>query len=537
MAEEDIIFGKNRHLFGGIEPSNMTRFLAERVAHSDKVIITTILPSDTVINGQVLCTVAGAVIRKSTTEYPKDEFDGELVANIASSQTIEDAGTGDIYYAAFPYSDQGVYNRSDANRAFVKDPTSGIYGYDLDTADPDPATRVTYPDDCDNYYYQAAAMDKTSGVFDYGDWPSEAGDIFMPKPCMLKYDGTVDYYLDPNDYSKKEDGTSSDISNTAYGGNAMMEWPKIYTKRWEDEDGIYHFRCSLTNPDDTYECWCNYDKNNNEIDHFYTSIYECIKVGSVARSLSGGKKLDNFNYNTSSNNYVSTLILTAYDNGDDWTNEVLSDRLLITDLLVMMCKTTNGQAAIGSGVAHTSSSDTVTNTGTMNNRGLFYYDVGTKAVKVFGMEHWWGNNGRLISGIAGTTGTNGLSLYVKFTRGTKDGSANTDYYFKASNGNYAKRAEGHKQITTLTGSGYMTAFICTDAGRIPDGRIEGSSTTYECDYTSIAGWSSKYKLLAIVGFNGAGQGGPFEYRISIKEDSNDQQPGVGVGLSCKPSAT
>lgn len=28
MAEEDLIFGKNRHFFGGIEPSNMQNFTA-----------------------------------------------------------------------------------------------------------------------------------------------------------------------------------------------------------------------------------------------------------------------------------------------------------------------------------------------------------------------------------------------------------------------------------------------------------------------------------------------------------------------------
>jgi hypothetical protein len=37
-------------------------------------------------------------------------------------------------------------------------------------------------------------------VFGYGDWKDA---FFMPRPCMLRYDGTVDYYLDPNDYSRK----------------------------------------------------------------------------------------------------------------------------------------------------------------------------------------------------------------------------------------------------------------------------------------------------------------------------------------------
>ena len=41
-------------------------------------------------------------------------------------------------------------------------------------------------------------------------------------PAMVRYDETQDYKLDQNDHTKKEDGeTASDVSNTAYGGNAM----------------------------------------------------------------------------------------------------------------------------------------------------------------------------------------------------------------------------------------------------------------------------------------------------------------------------
>ena len=86
MAEEDLIFGKNRHFFGGIEPSNMQNFTA--AIEGEHVKITAQLPADTVINGQTLCTVEGAVIRRNTTDYPKDEFDGEEVAIIKTSTTF-----------------------------------------------------------------------------------------------------------------------------------------------------------------------------------------------------------------------------------------------------------------------------------------------------------------------------------------------------------------------------------------------------------------------------------------------------------------
>ena len=38
----------------------------------------------------------------------------------------------------------------------------------------------------------------------------------------------VDHYLNPNDYTKKVNGSASKVADTSFGGNAMMEWPKIY---------------------------------------------------------------------------------------------------------------------------------------------------------------------------------------------------------------------------------------------------------------------------------------------------------------------
>ena len=90
MAEEDLIFGKNRHFFGGIEPSNMLAFSV--AIESGVVKVTATLPNDTVVNNQTLCTVEGAVIRRKTTDYPKDEFDGDLVANIKASTVFADSG-------------------------------------------------------------------------------------------------------------------------------------------------------------------------------------------------------------------------------------------------------------------------------------------------------------------------------------------------------------------------------------------------------------------------------------------------------------
>ena len=387
MAEEDLIFGKNRHFFGGIEPSNMLAFSV--AVESGVVKVTATLPNDTVVNNQTLCTVEGAIIRRKTTDYPKDEFDGDLVANIKASTVFADSGaspTGTYYYAAFPYTTQGVYNRNKANRVVVNEPepmqefsaksvyvsasdtvkveitaklpsgvagavirrsTTGyptsetegelfknipangtytdtnvtvgvvyyysafpytstgaynrseanrtsvtpkkrdyLFGYDLVKATSSPTGRVTYPSDVDNAAFTAAAMNFSTGKFNYGGWAFDPGEKFMPRPCMLTYAGVVDHYLNPNDYTKKVNGSASKVADTSFGGNAMMEWPKIYTKRWES-NGVYHFRCSDTPQDDTWDCWCNYDRNNNQIDHFYTPIYFGSLVSGKLRSISG----------------------------------------------------------------------------------------------------------------------------------------------------------------------------------------------------------------------------------------------------------
>ena len=93
MAEEDLIFGKNRHFFGGIEPSNMKVFnvkIQGGIYGKLGPLVVATLPDDTVVNDQTLCTVEGVIIRRKTTGYPKDEFDGDLVADIKESTSFTD---------------------------------------------------------------------------------------------------------------------------------------------------------------------------------------------------------------------------------------------------------------------------------------------------------------------------------------------------------------------------------------------------------------------------------------------------------------
>lgn len=601
MAEEDILFGKNRHLFGGITPGNMRKFTVSAGHSGDGYgsscpLISWELPRDTVIDGQTVCSVAGAVIRRKEDGWPVDEFDGEEFAVVTEDGCMYDIlgivtdTSTNIYYAAFPYSTQGVYNRNKENRAafygfcvnyggdgfwdpskqkpsswcsvkgfarpgkcenviqcmfpannwmirasengYPEEPTDGrlvynetgvsggpsyytddyydltrttmyytifpyddngtymyndyfrislkarkygyFFGFDIDMDDPNPNTRVTYPSEVNNATFTPAKMNFESGVFEYNDWSFTVEDStitnpsFMPQPVRLTYDGSVACTLDINHYGYINGSTNtSGITSTGTDGNAMMRWPKIYVKR-EVVNGVYKFRCSDAKIDSTYECICNYDKDNNEVDYFYTPIYEGYLYNSKLRSLSG--------YSPQTAISPTQSVSYASGNGSRWTTEVLADRLLIQDLLILMAKTTDCQKAYGKGVCGGS---TALKTGTMDNKGLFWgSNDPSEGVKVFGMENWWGNHSRYLAGLL----THNNSFYVKFTRGTKDGSTGTDYATSSYSGYTLSNG-------SLVASGYISKMELSAHGRIPTWGY-GSSTTYEADTATMASSSS-----------------------------------------------
>ncbi|SDB55085.1 hypothetical protein SAMN02910317_02860 [Ruminococcaceae bacterium FB2012] len=310
-----------------------------------------------------------------------------------------------------------------------------IYGWHVDPSVSDPAQAVTYLKDAVGKAPAAIG----ANTFSYGGW---ADAFFMPKPCMLRYDGTVAYYLDPDDYTKKADGTSSDIANNSFEGNAMMEWPLIWYKFEQGEaDGEGSFFCSDHQVDESYKCWCNIDAEGEIKPHFYTSIYNGTGT-SCTRSLSG-QLLDNGNgvQPTSAATENSRAAANNKGSAPIWSTELWCDRVLINALLVLIGKSLDTQAVFGSGL--TDNADiSLLRTGALDQAGLFAGDIsgGSNFVKVFGMENWWGG---LYHRPLGLIGGADNTFRCKLTYGTSDGSEAVGY--------------------NLTGSGYISS------GAQPDG--------------------------------------------------------------------
>jgi hypothetical protein len=435
-----------------------------------------------------------------------------------------------------------------------------IYGFRINPNDPNSYTAVTYLEDAVGK--TPAAMGSTA--FSYGDW---ANAFFMPKPCMLKYDGTVDYYLDPNDYTKKADGTASDVGNLAYGGNAMMEFPLIWYKFVQGaESGEGYFYCSNRKVDDSYKCFSNLDCDGNIIEHFYMPIYNGCTYDGKMRSISGlqlspwsttaysssstyavGSKVNYngrmwecitaveaaeafdptkweqfaFNGNTSGEEEITQATANNTTPKVEWYANVLCDRMLINGLLVLISKSLNTQGSFGRGIETGSqAAKEAYITGSLDDKGLFYGSSGsTTAVKVFGIENWWACVWHRTAGLVGAE--NNIYKY-KMTYSTADGSTANAYNTDGT----GYLSIGNKPTT----NNYIKKMQYGLWGCLP---IEtGSySTQFFRDYYY---GGTGYALFGGRATSGAGGGA---FYVALSYGVGNRAWNISSGLSCKPCRT
>ena len=404
-----------------------------------------------------------------------------------------------------------------------------IYGFHINIAESDPEDAVTYL--ADAVGMTPAHMDYTNNVFDWGSWQNA---FFIPRPCMLKFDGTVDYYLNPNDYTKKYgSNAASDVANVNYGGNAMMEWgrdgKKIWYKIVPDSDptsaSVY---IANYQADDDFRAWSFVNNQGQYVDHFYTPIYNGSVDGSgrmrsvsgatVSKSLTAAQEREKCRANNSS------LAI--------WDTEVYCDIILINFLLTLMSKSLNSQTAFGKGLT-SSGSETVNNgftTGIHNGKGLFYgtnsgaAGTYTNAVKVFGMENWWGFQWRRFGGLVNDNGT----AKYKMTRGTQDGSSASDYVISTASADYAGYLTGGAVPSV---SGNYISKQTFDRNQCAPSAVAGNSAQYYCD----AFWSNNGQVdYALRGGFSADSDFCGAWYLYLYASAGAALWPIGSALSCKP---
>lgn len=447
----------------GIPPSNCKNLRVERNGLYYNLYWND--PKDTVINDLTLCSWGGTVIVKKAGAYPVNIEDGEIVITNKNRNAYSENAYVDIvesedveyYYRAFPYSVNGVVNYDEQNKF-----GDIIYEFIYDPNNSNPASNITYAGRNENY--TPAFMDYSKGIFNYGSW----GDSFIMslfKPCMLKYDGTVDYYLNPDDYTLRVNGEPSDVANTAYEGNAMVEIAQFWIKTAQEGSKV-HVYIANRQIDETYKDYMHYGEDGTLKEHVYRSLFDGCNISNKIRSISGQAICKTVAGNTQ--------IAYAQANGENWNVDAYADRVAINYLLMLIGKSTDMQTTFGMGrySGGTSSSNNQLNTGQLIKKGMFYGDNDNGAVKVFHIENWWGNIWKITNGLLQTGG----KWYAKMTYGTQDGSSVTGYQQTAITG-YIDTGV----TVSGTSGGYISGVKHVgDLGLLPQ-VVSGSSSTNLCD--------------------------------------------------------
>lgn len=433
---------------GGVPPSNVIN--PSIIVGNSQLTIKWDDPEDTVVDGQLISTWAGTKLVRKAGSYPTNEKDGIVlvdnkVRGAYSSTGFVDSGLTNgmtYYYQLFPYSDQGAVNRNEANRLSGTPQPYKIYGVAIDLTNSNPETAVTYTDD---------AVGMTGG-----DVAWDNMNIFKDiKPCVLK-NGVVQYYLDPNDFTKRVDGSAADITS-GNDGDVMIEIPKtgflistvgnILTVKVTDDPNNPNFK---------------YYAHSRATEGDRSKLY----IGAYLGWKDGGNKLRSLSGKTpTADQTIGTFRTQAKANGSGYDLVSFYPLTLLQCLYLIKYKNLDSQTALGRGYVDGNSA--ATNTGGTNQKGMFFGETtGKQQMKFLGIEDFWGNLRWWIDGLFSDSNRNIKTAFQNFN---DTGSGYTDRGQGATSDieNYMSKPQGTSQ----------TGFIAKE--------VSGSASTYFCDYTNL----------------------------------------------------
>ena len=357
------------------------------------------------------------------------------------------------------------------------------------------------------------------------------------KGCILKDDGTVNYYLKADDWSKKADGTASKRDGS--DGQVMIEWPDFYYKVEMNTPsaGKHQFK------------FCPYPlAGYTKVPKHYVSAYEAAlyrptnklsSVINISADYRGGT--NNAAWDAAANSLLgkpvtnvnrTNLRTYARNRGTGWNQYGYNDHKWLYWLFVLSYATLNSQKAVnatldsngfrqgglGNGVSTANSTEWNTFCGynpfiacgasdTLGNGSgevsVTVTDFGGAGInrsftvpRFLGHEHPFGHVWKILDGIninIQAADSGGESQVWVADNPTSWNDANYTGY---TNRGLMHRANGYMN-KALAGAG--AEFVPSEAG------ISGSGTgTYYCDYfyTSIPASGTSLRML-IVGGNAA----------------------------------
>ena len=318
------------------------------------------------------------------------------------------------------------------------------YGVRIALNNSNPETSVSYTDD---------AVGVGSG---WDNWKDKT--IFKDiKPCLLK-NGVVQYYLNRDNYTQREDGGSSTINSTS-AGDVMVEIPKIGYRMYNDSS--YQYILITNEPNKDGFCYLAHSLDGEgDCDKIYIGAYLAYNSSSKLYSISGQSP-------TAS---ITLINARTYVGARGTGYQLLSfyPLTLLQCLYVIIYKNLNSQSALGQGYVSASAK---VNTGATNSNTFCYGSTSsTTHVKFLGIEDFYGNLLQWIDGLYCDSSHNIKTDYNNFT-----GSDGSSFRYSQPSG-----------LSSNT-SGYMSKIQGTNNTGFAIKSAGGSTSTY---YTDDAGLCS-----------------------------------------------
>lgn len=347
-----------------------------------------------------------------------------------------------------------------------------VYGVRIDTTNSNPETALVYTDDAIDF----TPAKGNNGSFNYGSW-KKVFPFNQIKPCLYK-NGEVNYYLNPNDYDKKVDGSVADITS-GDDGDVMVEFPKVWWK-FETVGNYLDIKYANKQVDSSWKCLAH-QKGNSEFDKVYISAYMGYSLSGKLRSLSG--KIP------TTDETISTFRTQAKANGSNYNQMAYYQLLMLQVLFIIMFKSRDSQTALGRGYVDDNSEST--STGATNTKGLFYGEsTGYQQNKFCGIEDFWGNT---VYWIDGFFSDSNINILIGNTNFNDNGNGYT---------NYGQGSDVSGFIDTIKG-GTETGFLIETNN--------GSAKTYYPDYGGLSAGAFPYFGSY---YNDGSSGGAFQLYVN-----------------------
>lgn len=433
----------------GYKPSSITNLSVIRLQKNASLNWTD--PEDFTVDN-IPCTWARTVLIRKVGSAPQSIHDGTEIAVIternkyAETPYMDSISELDViyYYAAYTVSTDGLISDL-SNIVSITIHSSQTMSVIIDLNDSNPET-------CGSYNNDAIGMPVGKTQLAITAWQ----DFFGYKPCLFK-DGKVVGYLNPNDYSKFENGDPADITS-GDAGDVMVEFPRRGVKISKSGKII---TVSMTDdPDDPEFTYYAHTRGETKKDYFYLGAYLGSGPDNYSNPLVKMRSLSD--QNITHDKDASSLVYCAHENGEGYEHMTWYQLVYIQVMYVLQFKgQLNSQTTVGIGSGSESLYDHVT--GQLNKNGLCYGDTstGNSLVKLFGLEDLW-------------------NVYCTFIAGIHINNLRSIYITSYGNGTEEDKYTGSR-IQEETGGYIDDVFATSELGFFPLS-VNGSSSTFFCDH-------------------------------------------------------